>query len=177
MKIIYILFCFTLSFSTYADELPRYWDFNGDGKEDIWYEDSEFSYLQHLDRNYDGVADLHTQYDSHTDWPLYGASDDDFDGIFETRHAYKNGTIYAYLVDSDRNNCYDIIHYYHHEVIFESKKYEILENKNIITTVGYRFDFPASSKVEKTDLGPCEFHKISISDMPTDQTMPTQKSN
>tara|TARA_B110001454_G_scaffold49701_2_gene48835 strand:- start:1058 stop:1615 length:558 start_codon:yes stop_codon:yes gene_type:complete len=177
MKVIHALLFFTLSISVLADEIPRYWDFNADGKEDIWYEYSELSYLLNLDRNYDGVVDLHTQYDSHTDWPLSGASDDDFDGSFETRHAYKNGTIYAYLVDSNQDQCYDIVHYYHHEVIFKSKRYENLKGKKIITIVNYKLDFPVSSETKETSITPCEFHKSEVSKIPSIQNMPTKESN
>ena len=171
------MFTFFVVQSAVAEEAPRYWDFNNDGKEDLWYEDSEFSYLEHLDRNYDGTADQRTQYDSRTDWPLYGVDDNDFDGTFETRHVFKNGTIQATLVDSNQDECFDIIHYYLHDLVFESKRFEATERGNLVTTIKYKYQFPIATKSQDTTQSACDFHKQTISDLPSSHEMPKQSSN
>ena len=158
---------------------PRYWDFNGDGKEDIRYEEveSDLSYLEYSDRNFDGKDDQYTQYDSNSDWPVGGFSDDNFDGTFETRHVYKDASIYAILTDSDGDNHYDIAHYYETGLVTKSLKYTANGGKQVLTTFIYEFDFPTNEIQVETSKSPSEFHQYLISTMPQEQNMPLKRSN
>ena len=176
-SIVFLVSFVFIPYSLGEEEPPRYWDFNNDGQEDIWYEDSELSYLQHIDRNFDGKADQIIQYDSSTDWPLFGTDDDDFNGIFEVRHAYKSGTIFATLVDSNNDRCFDIIHYYRYQVVYESKKYESLDNAARIITFIYKDEFPQEAHSRTSKESSCDFHNSIIANMPDSHDMPTKRSN
>ncbi|MEO0800460.1 MAG: hypothetical protein AAFY53_14810, partial [Pseudomonadota bacterium] len=62
-----------------ADEGP-FLDLDGDGVDDIWYEDLANSFWELQDRNFDGKADWKTQFDFRTSWPLITFVDYDFSG-------------------------------------------------------------------------------------------------
>jgi len=164
-------------YSMAEDEPPRYWDFNNDGKEDVWYENSEYSYVQYQDRDFDGVADQRVHYDSRTDWPLYGDEDENFDGIFESRLVFENGRNIAILVDSDQDQCFDIVHYYRHDMTYESKMFVTTLGWNRVTTIKYKYEFPVETQTDDTLQTACDFHKEIISGLPNSNDMPEKRSN
>jgi len=160
-------------------ELARYWDYNGDGKEDLRYEDAEdySSYFEYLDRNFDGKEDYRTQYDAGSDWPIQGLSDDNFDGNYETRYIYQNAEVIAIVTDSSGDGNYDIAHYYEVGLITRSVKYSLDGGTPFLQTVTYLFGFPISTSRRETSETPSQFHKSLKSRMPLNQNMPLKPSN
>lgn len=161
----------------FADEPPRYWDYNGDGKEDIWYEYKPMNYLEYLDRNFDGKADFVTQLDSRTDWPLSSNADENFDGIFESKYVYQKAQLFAIISDSDNNQCFDTVHYFRDQLIVESKKFETIKGRNQITTITYDSFFPLSPSVKESEQSCADFHREAFASIPSSQKMPLKKSN
>jgi hypothetical protein len=162
-----------------AEESARYWDFNGDGIEDVWYEsdDSDLSYIEFTDRNYDTKADQYIQFDGNTDWPVGGFSDDDFDGHYESRFIYKDASLFAILSDSNADEMYDIVHYFESGVVTKSVRYVQGPNHPQIKTVAYDFGYPAGEELMRTDQTPLQFHERLKSEMPQSQLLPTEPSN
>lgn len=180
LVIFLLITMFSISSSLIADEkLENYWDYNGDGKEDVVYkwDDTPGSYFEYLDRDYDEAHDQITQYDDRTDWPLRAIADDNFDGSFETTLYYKDAKLYGVVTDSSGDNNKDIGHYYLHELLDTSLKYSIEDGQGTIETITYEYGFPIKIEAEKTNKSPNQFDEYLESIMPQNQSVPLKPSS
>lgn len=161
------------------EDPPRFWDFNGDGIEDLSEELGEdgSSHFEVLDRNYDGKPDSRTQYDSARFWPIFGLTDDDFDGDFETRVIYQNAWVYAVVSDTNRDNLYDVIHFYKDGVRSRSIRHREEPTQGSVTTISYSYEFPVTTTEKKVDQTSREFHDHIVSTLPHVHDLPAMPSN
>ena len=104
-------------------------DMNKDGKRDIFYESDEFNYYQLIDRNFDGKVDEKWKYDLN-DVLISGISDDDFNGIFESRVFVTNGSVSKIFIDTDNNGVSDVFHSVRFGITIYSEKYYPAVNGN-----------------------------------------------
>jgi len=179
MKSFLLIIFIGLASNVSSGEDPRFWDFNNDGVEDVWYEDKEQKYIEYLDRNFDGKLDSVTTFDAHSNWILGSQTDDDFDGKPETRHFYVNSQIHSTFIDSNGNDCSDIIHYYSYQVISKSLKVEASSKGkgSKITEVVYKFGFPEFSHTYVSEMSVCEFYEKELTKAPKRKPMPKIPSN
>ena len=104
-----------------AEEAERN-DLNNDGAQDVFFEDEGDGYFVLTDRNFDGKIDDRWKYNL-DDTVHSGKSDNNFDGVFETRYLMHNGFTHKELIDSDNNGIYDIYSKYESGVWRYSEKY------------------------------------------------------
>ena len=160
-----ILLLLTCLFAHSNDELEDYTqDLNQDGQPDLYYEHSEFSYTQLLDRNFDGRIDESYQFENRFDLLIGGRLDNDFDGEFETQIVIENGIPIHELVDSNKDRLVDIVHDYLHGEIDRSRKYVTSpeDNPAYIEHVTYNYGFPSKLTKTQTDQTAEQFHKEAI---------------
>lgn len=93
-------------------------DHNGDGVlDDRWtYAPEGRAVRNEVDRNLDGRIDLITLFDRRG-LPESFQSDDDFDGVFETRGRYVAGNVSDSQTDTDGDGYPDLRQYWHHGVL------------------------------------------------------------
>jgi len=105
-----------------AEEKLERNDLNNDGVQDVFFEDKDDCYFVLTDRNFDGKIDDRWKYN--LDDTLHsGESDNNFDGVFETRYLVLNGFTHKELIDSDNNGIYDIYSKFESGVWRYSEKY------------------------------------------------------
>lgn len=135
-------------------------DLNQDGVRDVFYEDKSEFYFQLIDRNFDGEIDERWKYDLE-DKLLAGWTDDNFDGVFETRFVIQDGLIHKQLVDSDQNGFFDICHNLKFGVWEYTEKYYAASGTNIGARIGIvKFDLDQITGIElfsKTKISEIEF--------------------
>lgn len=149
-------------------------DYNFDGVADVYFEQSEFSYFQFIDRNFDGEPDERYEYSSATDFIIDGRLDEDFDGEFETQLVINQGVVQYKFTDSNSDRLIDIVETYEHGVlkkvsIFIPKSYE---QASSIKTLFYNFGVPYSEKVVETELTPKTFHESQVKKTPVQNMVP-----
>lgn len=104
-----------------AEEAERN-DLNNDGVQDVFFEGKDDGYFVLTDRNFDGKIDDRWKYNL-DDTVHSGESDNNFDGVFETRYLTHNGFTHEELIDSDNNGIYDIYSKFESGVWIYSEKY------------------------------------------------------
>jgi len=136
-------------------------DLNKDGIEDVKYEYDKTGYYERTDRNFDGKVDESLRY-SLDHYLLSGSSDDDFDGVFETKLVVEHSLISSVLVDTNNNQIVDLIFRYKHSLVQSAEKFNMKNGKPTITRISYEFGYPMSlEKVEPTSMTELEFqHSI-----------------
>ena len=144
-----------------AEEFGRK-DVNKDGIQDLFYEEYDNYYLFLEDRNFDGTIDSKWTY-SLKDVLLSGVSDNDFDGIFETKYVAKDGVIVREFIDSDGNGLYDIFSKYEYGVWLYSEKYypatqDHPKQRIGRTNVNFR-EIKSAVQIESSDLTEIEFQE------------------
>ena len=144
-----------------AEELAKK-DVNKDGIQDLFYEEYDNYYLFLEDRNFDGKVDSKWTY-SLEDVLVSGVSDNDFDGIFETKSIAKDGVIVREFIDSDGNGLYDIFSKYEYGVWLYSEKYYPATKYNPKprigrTNVNFR-EIKSEEQIESSDLSEIEFQE------------------
>ncbi|MEL7536201.1 MAG: hypothetical protein AAFM91_03975 [Pseudomonadota bacterium] len=177
MRAFLVCCAMALSLSARADDHESFLDLNGDGKDDIWYEYKQTSYTEFVDRNYDGKADMRTLIDSTAHWPLLTFSDDDFDGVFETRWDYQNSVVSALTTDANGDGCLDIVHFYQYGSVVRSEKIERVDDKDewMRSYVDYEYEFPTRTRTEVLSMDPCDFAAEIQRQIPTTRKMPPDR--
>ncbi len=132
-------------------------DLNGDGIADIKYEYDKTGYYELIDRNFDGKVDESLRY-SLDHYLLSGTSDDDFDGVFETRLVVENSLISSVLVDTNNNQIVDLVFRYKNSLVQTAEKYSIEYGTPVVARISYEFGYPVShEKVEPSSMTELEF--------------------
>ena len=138
-------------------EYEAFIDLNKDGIEDVKYEYDKTGYYELIDRNFDGKVDESLRY-SLDDYLLSGSSDDDFDGVFETKLVVEHSQISSVLVDTNNNQTVDLVFRYKHSLVQSAKKYSIEHGMSVVTRTSYEFGYPVSQKiVESSSMTELEF--------------------
>jgi hypothetical protein len=94
-------------------------DQNRDGRDDVtWFYrfGSTNAYRAEFDSNHDGRADFIANYDE-VGTPTEESSDDNFDGLFETRSIFRGGIRQRTEIDTDANRVPDTILHYEHGIV------------------------------------------------------------
>lgn len=151
-----------------ADKNDFSQDLNLDGKSDITYENSEFSYFQLVDRNFDGKPDERYEYDNGTDLVIDGRLDEDFDGLFETQLVMSQGIVLFEFVDINNDRIIDVAKSYNNGVlqfldIYISAK---AGNEAQIKTISFEFGVPFKTAVVSTMMSPNDFHLSQLKKIP-----------
>jgi len=134
-------------------------DLNGDGIEDVKYEYDETGYYELTDRNFDGKVDESLRY-SLDHYLLSGSSDDDFDGVFESKLVVEHSLISSVLVDTNNNQIVDLVFRYKHSLVQSAEKYSIENGIPVVARISYEFGYPVSQeKVESSPMTEREFQK------------------
>jgi len=138
-------------------------DINNDGVIDVFYEyQSDNSYYELIDGNFDGQVDQSHYYDNQ-DQILSSKLDDDFDGVLETTVAYRYSFVSGVLVDRNQDAKVDIIFYYEDSVLVKADKYYEFSRISETPEVGvvrYQFGYPiGDEKRSKTVMSAEEFHQ------------------
>ena len=132
-------------------------DLNGDGIEDVKYEYDNTGYYELTDRNFDGKSDESLRY-SLDHYLLSGSSDDDFDGVFETKLVVEHSLISSVLVDTNNNQIVDLVFRYRHSLVQSAEKYSIEHGVAAVVRVSYQFGYPVSQEnVESSSMTELEF--------------------
>ena len=130
---------------------------NKDGIEDVKYEYDKTGYYELIDRNFDGKVDESLRY-SLDHYLLSGTSDDDFDGVFETRLVVENSLISSVLVDTNNNQIVDLVFRYKNSLVQTAEKYSIEYGTPVVARISYEFGYPVShEKVEPSSMTELEF--------------------
>jgi hypothetical protein len=132
-------------------------DHNADGKPDLYYKNSKYSYTVFIDRNYDGEPDETYQYDNGTDFMIGGRLDDDLDHYFETQIVMLDNLEIYQLIDSNNDKMIDIVIELIDGVIVAAKKYKF-SSKPMVINVEYEFGFPVERMEKESELTATEFH-------------------
>ena len=123
-------------------------DSNNDGVQDIFYEINDSGYIYLFDRNFDGKKDESWKYDL-KDRLISGASDNNFDGVFETKFIIENGMIIKELIDSDQNGNIDTVTFYKSGIsVYSEKYYPVSEAKNLAKIGKVTYEFGEISEPE-----------------------------
>ncbi|MGB3666163.1 MAG: hypothetical protein WA963_04330 [Bermanella sp.] len=149
-------------------------DYNFDGVPDVYFEKSEFSYFQFIDRNFDGAPDERYEYDSGTDFIIDGRLDENFDGEFETQLVINQGVVQYKFTDSNSDRLIDVVESYEHGVlkkvsIFMPKSYE---HTSSIKTLFFNFGVPYSEEIAETALTLKTFHESQVKKIPVQNMVP-----
>ncbi|UTW46342.1 hypothetical protein KFE80_05510 [bacterium SCSIO 12696] len=151
-----------VSFSISAEDVEEnFIDLNGDGVSDISYEYTKSGYYELMDRNFDGKVDQSSFYDLNH-YLKSARSDDDFDGILETKTVYEDSLIQLVLTDSDNNQLYDIVLEYQDNLVISGRRYYKKMPKRPNPFIGktkFRFGYPVGQEdVRKTKMSEKDFH-------------------
>jgi hypothetical protein len=93
-------------------------DLNGDGRPDRVYTygpTASSAYKGEFDNDFDGRPDAIVYYDP-IGTPQSQESDEDFDGVFETRYSYGNGVLQRAEIDTDANRVPDVTITFRHGI-------------------------------------------------------------
>ena len=144
-------------------------DLNFDGKPDITYENSNFSYFQLVDRNFDGEPDERHEYDNGTDFHINSQLDENFDGIFETQLVMYQGIIQYEFVDSNNDSMIDIVKNYKDGVLQTINVFTFKSGseKSKIKTISLKYGVPYETKLIDSNMNHSTFHLKQIKKIPT----------
>lgn len=99
-------------------------DYNGDGKlDEKWTYIGQRIAKNEIDRNYDGVIDAIFEYDR-AGLVKKSVTDDNFDGVFESKTEFKQGNRVAYRSDTNGDGFKDYRGHFEHDILKRAEFYD-----------------------------------------------------